>query len=766
MKKFIAFIALISSVLLSAAAVGAAPEELWTVLNAEPGDAAMICGDNFANVSGVMIYRLPDSDVSGSVPQYIRTQDPGELVTDDENPRRVQAPWDAGAAVSAEILSHNADGVQFAVPESLPFGVYEVKALSNDGETEPLFINRPKIKWAQGDEGTESSPGGWMRVCGRNLSAHDGTVILAMENEATGDMTYLQPEKIYDAYSIEYKIPESMAAGKYRLYAHNGFGGANAWSHPLEYEIISKTVWKQATFNVQDYGAVGDGKTNDTFAVYEALKAAEKNNGGIVYFPRGRYYITSILNIPRYTTLKGESNKRTQIFWNDEQWDIGEVPDYLIYGKDNFAIEDIDFRGGRSKCIVQSDAYTPTAGNVFIRNCYFSFCSIAKRVEVSGNGNGMEYFSRLAGEQTGGVFMISVGGKNVEVSNNYIYGSYGSMLITNPEGAVIRNNLSHIQLKGWNAAAGAQKIIVEDNVFIGQGMGFNTLFKTNGVSDVYYARNDAEQVFLNDREVITTDGGESLFFGKPLGVSGTTVLMPENKSNLVNDAYVNYACLIVSGKGKGQYRKIVSNTKNSVELLSPFSIEPDNTSNLVILKDMSYMYFVDNKLGEASNFQMYGLSFESVLDSNHFNKTNGIRALSGFIYKTVQPNYYIYIANNTLEGGWYYHWYGIEEMDNWSGMVHIALDSSSNEEAYYHYGDVVRNNDIRECGRIKVHGTTVENTLSNVIVDHNRIENNAEGISVKGAVNNILLYRNQFEQVDEPYKMDDTAAEEGRVTIK
>ena len=105
-------------------------------------------------------------------------------------------------------------------------------------------------------------------------------------------------------------------------------------------------------------------------------------------------------------------------------------------------------------------------------------------------------------------------------------------------------------------------------------------------------------------------------------------------------------------------------------------------------------------------------------------------------------------------------------MDKWSGQVHIALDSSSEEKAYYHYGSVIRGNFLKECGRITLHGTTVENTLSNIIVDNNSISNNAEGISVKGAVNGILLYRNTFNEVDNPYLTDDLASEEGRIIIK
>jgi hypothetical protein len=58
-------------------------------------------------------------------------------------------------------------------------------------------------------------------------------------------------------------------------------------------------------FNVRDYGAVGDGKTDDTAAFQRALDAAGKANGGVVYAPRGNYFFAGRLNVPKAVTLAG-----------------------------------------------------------------------------------------------------------------------------------------------------------------------------------------------------------------------------------------------------------------------------------------------------------------------------------------------------------------------------------------------------------------------------------------------------------------------------
>ena len=58
-------------------------------------------------------------------------------------------------------------------------------------------------------------------------------------------------------------------------------------------------------FNVRNYGALGDGKTDDTAAFQKALDAAGEANGGVVYAPVGNYFFAGHLNVPKAVTLAG-----------------------------------------------------------------------------------------------------------------------------------------------------------------------------------------------------------------------------------------------------------------------------------------------------------------------------------------------------------------------------------------------------------------------------------------------------------------------------
>jgi|GEM_PF-1845823 hypothetical protein len=63
-------------------------------------------------------------------------------------------------------------------------------------------------------------------------------------------------------------------------------------------------------YNVLDYGATGDGSTDDTQAIQEALDDVENKGGGILYFPvgpstKGRYIISDTIKLPSKVYIKG-----------------------------------------------------------------------------------------------------------------------------------------------------------------------------------------------------------------------------------------------------------------------------------------------------------------------------------------------------------------------------------------------------------------------------------------------------------------------------
>lgn len=69
---------------------------------------------------------------------------------------------------------------------------------------------------------------------------------------------------------------------------------------------LSKELNKPSVYNVLDYGAVGDGETDNFQALNDLLTLVYESGGGIVYFPRGQYNISNNLCIGDNTTIKGD----------------------------------------------------------------------------------------------------------------------------------------------------------------------------------------------------------------------------------------------------------------------------------------------------------------------------------------------------------------------------------------------------------------------------------------------------------------------------
>lgn len=70
------------------------------------------------------------------------------------------------------------------------------------------------------------------------------------------------------------------------------------------YNWIATTA-NAGIYNVRDFGAKGDGVTDDTVAIRSALAFIATRNGGTLQFPEGDYIVTSPLVLPSGVTIQG-----------------------------------------------------------------------------------------------------------------------------------------------------------------------------------------------------------------------------------------------------------------------------------------------------------------------------------------------------------------------------------------------------------------------------------------------------------------------------
>ena len=91
----------------------------------------------------------------------------------------------------------------------------------------------------------------------------------------------------------------------YEIAVQEGFqGDKEAWLEQIGYEEINAKL----PANIKDFGAVGDGVTDDTAAIQEAIAFVEEHNG-ILLFNHGMYKITNSLDITKPIKIVGAGEK-------------------------------------------------------------------------------------------------------------------------------------------------------------------------------------------------------------------------------------------------------------------------------------------------------------------------------------------------------------------------------------------------------------------------------------------------------------------------
>jgi parallel beta-helix repeat protein len=95
---------------------------------------------------------------------------------------------------------------------------------------------------------------------------------------------------------------ERLTPAKFKFYVEkddsssSAIDSTTATTWQTDFETLENNVLSMC-YNVKRYGALGDGSTDDTDTIQDAINAAEAAGGGMVYFPKGEYIITDTIEI-------------------------------------------------------------------------------------------------------------------------------------------------------------------------------------------------------------------------------------------------------------------------------------------------------------------------------------------------------------------------------------------------------------------------------------------------------------------------------------
>lgn len=313
---------------------------------------------------------------------------------------------------------------------------------------------------------------------------------------------------------------------------------------------------RAVTFNVKDYGAVGDGTANDTAAIQAALDAASTAGGGTVFLPRGVYKLAGKIKLGDNVALEGVGAQSVlkpeftsvinRVIWND--WTAGNTnitlrnfkldrsygaPNVqhgiLLNGVDGLLVDGVVFTGIAAingagalnvSGILDTGITHLVSRNVRVVNCQFN-----------DTGN--------YGVQVGYV-------DGCVISNNTAYNASREVFATEPEEDCIASNvvISNNTVFGSTVMNGTSTgliIATENTGGLVQGCTIqgNTLTQPVGGNTGNYG--------------ITVSGGDGIAVtGNTIrGVDGSGIVLGITGFNVTNGAVVQGNTVIDCGRGSG-----------------------------------------------------------------------------------------------------------------------------------------------------------------------------------------------------------------------
>lgn len=694
-----------------------------------PGQTVLLYGDGLSRSDEVAVLRLDDSKPGG----------PGNF---DTLSRR-------GAVTCSPIQTCN-ESIKFELPNGFDKGIYAVWIHTSAGWSAPIRLDAPEVWWAQGNLGVDASPGGWIRIMGTNLSKNGGSgrsplVTLTSSTRPDDARPLVITGTALDNYSVEARLPSSIPPGRYELALNNGYGGDQGWSTAVPFVVVQSILKRDATYNVRQFGARGDGATDDTKAVLSAMGRAEQEGGGTVYFPSGRYKLSTTIDIPRGITLKGEQESRTSIFWANSK----EPLPAILRGKSDFGIEDLTLVFSYAiHGIVADDEGAARTGNITLRAVRTRWNLYSGNITIQEAADRVQQSRRQAG---GAGDLLRLTGKNIQIINCDLLSSGKALNLKSVDGAVVSNNILENGRFGWYTLSGCQHVIFEHNLVTGadlmaSGGGVNTLGHSLA-RWVYFAHNELRQFYGWDQEAMTLDGSGGAYFGPVQSSSGSKVIIPTGE--LPGDGRLaGMVCYVISGKGKGQYRVITSNDEHGFEVETPWQVPLDTSSKVGISQMRGRYLFIGNKVTDAGvAIQLYGIALEVIADSNSSTRAGGFRGYA-IPYRASsnqdwaianQPEMFVQFLNNEIVDGNTYI------RGTMTGST-IGLDSippSPDWASPMGLGLIIRGNRLDSASQIVVSTKPAKApAVEDVVIEDNAVEDSARNIRVDAGAVRVLVNRN------------------------
>ena len=736
----------------------AGPTVFWASEPVDPGDVVLLYGGDLAGVREVEVSRLPDGEPGGP-PSASQTR---------------AAPPVGTPTVRAMSIQASDGSLKFVLPASLAAGVFAVDA----GGARRL-IGLPHVEWMQLTQlvpdlgANEAVPGGAFQIIGRNFGRDESgqarmRVALRGSNGRVIPVAVVSAEK----YSVVASLPRSLPPGDYTVWVHNGFGGPGGWGGGRTLRVRAPTGWPQRIFNIREYGARGDNVMDDSSAFRQALEAAGRQGGGIVYCPAGTYRLAGTFRLPNRVIVRGDGQDLTWLKWPlTGPTSTADFIPAALAGSGEYGLEKLSVMVRNAQVALRGGSFGASppvqeTKNIFLRQVRIQYLPYSGRPKDRVEGDPQWSFARWgiinSGNRDLAVGILGV--HTLEVSDSEFVGSQRFQDIRN--GRFTNNRFSNPMGVSWTDLGG-QYIVFERNHIDGASS-----FRAGSLSlrYIYGADNTGRNLGRGEREWLTFDVNPDYGMVRESGVqvkpwvgnvaSASGRALQFAKADLARGAYRDFDVLIVSGRGAGQFRSVLDNDAQGIRVTRDWDVQPDGSSLVLLYRLMGHCIFYRNSAEDVSVlFQLWGSLYDCTFDGNAVKRSQGMWGLGGW---------FVQWLGNTLETAVTFHG-GVgptgptPEGNAEYGYIGFTMAGRLTElgrRFEYVRGAVFRGNRLSWGHRVLVmwryrpkQPPANAIVARDVVVDQNQIAHTPVGIELDADVEGGVVAGNRFDGVGEPLRL-------------